>query len=127
MTLEQARTINAGEKVKLLTPHMTAPEVIEFRGLLDMDKAVLWSGKSQFSTSIEWITKIDSGVKWNPANEIQSVADDIESLRPCDVYRVLAETSNEHREEMRSFIVKNHAYNQRILDEVRKAWDVINM
>jgi hypothetical protein len=68
--------------------------------------------------------KGDSGAAqpFNPETAIKIAADDIESLRPIDVYRVLDSVAPENLVEMRSYIIKNHKTNQRMLDSVRKAW-----
>ena len=68
-------------------------------------------------------TAEDSGQKFSPEQAIKVAADDIESLRPVDTYRVLSGTSVENREDVRQYIVKNHSDNQRMLDAVRKAMD----
>ena len=63
-------------------------------------------------------------IEFSPENAIKLVADDIESLRPVDVYRVLS-TYSDHIEEMRGYIIKNHPSNQRMLDKVREAYEEI--
>ena len=63
-------------------------------------------------------------IEFSPENAIKLVADDIESLRPIDVYRVLS-TYSDHIEEMRAYIIKNHPSNQRMLDKVREAYEEI--
>ena len=58
----------------------------------------------------------------NPEQFIKVAADNVDSLRATDVYRVLSETPPEHRYNVKQYIIKNHDDNQRILDATMKAW-----